>query len=231
VHGGGPKANALLERLKITPIKVGGRRVTDQETLEVMKMILPGICNSDILAGLKKRNIPASAVSAISIIEAHKRPPKQVSGADSVVDFGFVGDVDKCNSSLLEALLEKNFLPVISPLSVSRDGTILNINADTIASHVALATRAQALILITKIGGVFANIDDPQSRISQLTVNQAKEKIKGGVIVGGMIPKIEECFKLLEGPLKRVHIVGVNNPTMLQDEMSVPGSKGTTITS
>jgi acetylglutamate kinase len=181
------------------------------------------------LAGLKKHNILASAVSAISIIEAHKRPPKQVSGADRIVDFGFVGDVDKCDSTLLEILLEKNILPVISPLSVSKDGTILNINADTIASHVALAIQANTLVLITKIGGVFTNIEDPHSRISKLTITQAKEKIKDGTIVGGMIPKIEECFKLLEGPVERVHIVGVSSPTMLQEEMLKPGSCGTAI--
>ncbi len=230
IHGGGPLASSLSQRLGITPKKVGGRRVTDTETLEVMKMVLPGIINSNILALLKKKEVPCSTLSGINLFHAEKRPPKIVSGSGGKeIDFGAVGDLISVDTTLINLLLTANIIPVISPLCASNQGHCLNINADTIATFIAANTDAKDLVLITKVGAVFEDINNPQSKIDQLSVAQAQEKIAQGVIQGGMIPKLEESFPLLKKQLKKIHIVGTANTTTLLNEIKEPGSEGTVI--
>ncbi|MBT3983885.1 MAG: acetylglutamate kinase [Bacteriovoracaceae bacterium] len=230
VHGGGPLASKISTRLNLTPSKVGGRRVTCSETLEVMKMTLPGIINSNVLAILKSRKLPGVAVSGISVVEAVKRPPKVVSGSDgAVVDFGFVGDVLGVDPTYFGHLLEHRYIPVVSPLCSDSDGVMLNINADTISVQVARAVNAKKLVLVTGIGGVFGDLDDKSSKITTLSVSSAKEKILDGTIQGGMIPKLEEGFKLLGGDLDSFHIVGVDSPESILREIKEPGSVGTAV--
>ena len=230
VHGGGPVATELGQKLSIAPIMVGGRRVTCEQTLEVMKMTLPGIVNSNVLAVLKKFKLPGVSVSGISIVDAITRPPKVVSGSDGkVIDFGYVGDILDINTTLLSHLLNKHFIPVISPLSCDVNGKILNINADTVASQTAKKIKAYKLVLITEIGGVFEDINDKSSRLKILTADSARQKIAEGIIQGGMIPKIEEGLKLLQGHLSSFHIVGINSSETLLQEINNPGSVGTAI--
>ncbi|HLE10308.1 MAG: acetylglutamate kinase [Bdellovibrionales bacterium RIFOXYD12_FULL_39_22] len=230
VHGGGPLATALSKRLNIEPKMVGGRRVTCKETLEVMKMTLPGIINSNILAMLKKHKLPAVAVSAISFINASLRPPKRVSGSNNeVVDFGFVGDIKSVDPALINFYLEKKLIPVISPLCADDKGNILNINADTVATATAEALEVDSLVMVTQVGGIFEDIKNPSSKMTLLSMSEASKKIAEGIISGGMIPKVEECNKLFEKQLSAVHIVGVNSPDDIANEIAHPGSVGTTI--
>lgn len=230
VHGGGPLATKLSKQMGLVPEMVGGRRVTNSETLDVMKMVLPGIINSNVLGILKKSSLPAISSSGISFIRSHKRPPKAVSGSDGkVVDFGFVGDIDEVDPTQLNWLLEGDFIPVVSPLTCDQNGTILNTNADTVAVQIAKACKASKLVLITKVGGVYQDINDNDSRFSSLTKDQAKKLIENGIIQGGMIPKLEEGFKLLSDQLESFHIVGTDTPETLANELSRPGSMGTAI--
>ena len=231
VHGGGPLASSLSTRLGLVPKKVGGRRVTDADALEVVKMVLPGIINSNILAILKKNSLNGAAVSSISLFKAVKRPPCIVSGSNGEkVDFGFVGDVVSMDTKHIDILLNENIIPVVSPLCAGDNGDCLNINADTIATSIASNTNAKDLVLITKIGAVFEDINNPSSKIKTLSVLEAKQKIEQKIIQGGMIPKLEECFPLLAQQLKMIHIVGTDKKETLLSEIENPGSEGTVIT-
>jgi acetylglutamate kinase len=230
VHGGGPRANHISKEFGITPIKVGGRRVTDRETLDVVKMVLPGIINSDILAMAKSKSIPAVSLSGISLFTAKKRPPLVVSGSNGEkIDFGYVGDIHGVNEDILSTLLSNNLIPVISPLCSDDSGVQLNINADTVACSLAYYIKAKGLTLITKVGGVFRDINDSDSLIHSLNINEAKQCIQDGVIQGGMIPKIEETFRLLENGLERVYVVGTTTDKTLLNAIENPGSEGTYI--
>lgn len=230
VHGGGPIASELSKRMGIEPNMVGGRRVTCSDTLQIMKMVLPGIVNSNVLNELNKRGLPAASASGIGIVKAHKRPPKVVSGSDGKeIDFGFVGDVDDIDPKLLNTLLESNFIPVLNPLSSNSNGMLLNINADTIATWVANKVKAKKVVLVTAVGGVFKSIEDPDSRYSTINMEDAKGLIKEGIIQGGMIPKIEEGFKLLEAGMESFHIANTATSETLLQEIQNPGSVGTAI--
>ncbi len=230
VHGGGPLATSLSKRLGVVPNKIGGRRVTDKETLEIIKMTLPGIVNSNILAMMKSKKLPGVSLSGITLFTAKKRPPRLISGAgDKKIDLGFVGDIIDVNQNILNTLFAAKLIPVISPLCADEQGVCLNINADTVATSLAHKIKADQLVLITKIGGVFKDIKNPQSKIDKLNITQAKQAIADGIIQGGMIPKIEESFKLLEKQLNWVHIVGTAKPETLLNEINNPGSEGTAI--
>ena len=230
IHGGGPSATELSKRLGIESKFVGGRRVTDLATLEVMKMTLPGVTNSNVLAACRRMGLPGVAVSGISLLEASKRPPKPVSGSNGEnVDFGYVGDVSRVNNQLLVDLIEKNYLPIVSPLGCDQSGQVLNINADTVAVRIAQSMMCDIFVFIAAVGGVFQNLDDKNSRFQQLTVQESKEKIQNKTIQGGMIPKLEEAFDLLSGHLQSFHIVGVSSPDNVEKEILNPGAIGTAI--
>jgi acetylglutamate kinase len=230
IHGGGPSATELSKKLGIKTEFIGGRRVTDLATLEVMKMTLPGLANTNVLAMCKKNKINAVTVSGLSIVKAIKRPPVVVSGSDGhAVDFGYVGDVIGVETKLLFDLLEKKYVPIVSPLACDEQGQVLNINADTVAVQIAQAMGADKFVFITTIGGVFEKLEDNNSRFTKLTVKEAKNLITQGTIQGGMIPKLEEAFILLDGKLSTFHIVGLHTDNDVQKEIEQPGSVGTVI--
>ena len=226
VHGGGPQATALARRLGIESRIVGGRRVTDDPMLEVMKMIVAGRLNVDLVAALRGDGVPAFGVSGASgVIRAHRRPPRVVSGAgDAPIDFGLVGDIDGFDVDLLDALDARDALPVIACLGADASGTVLNINADVVASQLAGAVRAGALVACTSVGGVRRDKDDPSTRLPRLTVAEAKAAISDGSVQGGMIPKLEEAFAPLAAGVGAVHIVA---PTEIATSLLAPGSVGT----
>ncbi len=230
VHGGGPAATKLSKTLGIEPKMVGGRRVTCEKTLDVMKMSLAGTINSDILAMLKKHKVIALSASGISFLNAKKRPPKAVSGSNGeIIDFGFVGDITSVDTFALESLINNNIVPVVNPLSCDENGQVLNINADTISVQIAKAIKAKKLVLITEVGGVFKDINDKSSRYSTLTHQEAKKLIADKIVEGGMIPKLEEGFTLFQGDLDVFHICGISKPEELLQEIKMPGSFGTAI--
>jgi acetylglutamate kinase len=226
VHGGGPQATALSKRLGIEPRIVGGRRVTDAPTLDVMKMVVAGRLNVDLVAALRAAGVAAVGLCGSGgVIRAHRRPPRVVSGGgDTPVDFGFVGDVDGFDRALLDALDGAGFMPVLACLGGTDDGQVLNINADVVASQLAAALRADALVACTAVGGVRRDKDDPSSRLPRLTVDEARAAIAGGIVQGGMIPKLEEAFAPLAAGVRAVHIVG---PSEIAQSLADPGSVGT----
>ena len=226
VHGGGPQATALARKLGVESRVVGGRRVTDDPMLEIMKMIVAGKLNIDLVAALRGDGVPAFGVSGASgVIRAHRRPPRIVTGAgDTPIDFGLVGDIDGFDMEILDALDARDALPVIACLGADTSGTVLNINADVVASQLAAAVRAGALVACTAVGGVRRDKDDPATRLPRLTVAEAKAAIADGTVQGGMIPKLEEAFAPLAAGVRAVHIVA---PTEIATSLLAPGSVGT----
>lgn len=226
VHGGGPQTTELSRRLGIEPRLVGGRRVTDEAALDVLKMVVAGRLNVDLVAALRGAGVAALGLSGSSgVVRAHRRPPRPVSGSDGApVDFGLVGDVDGFDLPLLEALEARGYLPVVACLAAGGAGETLNINADVVASQLAAAARAAALVACTAVGGVRRDKDDPATRIPRLTVAEAQAAIRDGVVQGGMIPKLEEAFAPLEAGVGAVHIVA---PGEIAAALAAPGSVGT----
>ncbi len=229
-HGGGPQGSALSKRLGLTPNLVGGRRVTDAATLQVMKYVLAGEVNVDVVAACRRAGITrAVGISGVSdgLVTAVRRPPSVVSGSEGKpVDFGFVGKVVEIRTALLRHLLAGGLLPVVNTLGVGTDGQVYNINADTISTAIAGALQADDLYLLTGVVGVLRNKDDPSTRIERLTAQEARQAIAGGVIVGGMIPKVEEALKHLKRGLRAVHILGAAG---FVAHLADPGSTGTTL--
>ncbi|MEM7153023.1 MAG: acetylglutamate kinase [Myxococcota bacterium] len=237
-HGGGPQAGALQKRLGVPTVKVGGRRVTDEPTLQVMKQVLAGEVNVDLVAAAVAEGLPAVGISGVScgLVTAHRRPPMVVSGGgDAPVDFGFVGNIDEIRVELLEHLWTGGFVPVMNTLGIDGQGhgepvsrQVYNINADTVASAVAAALRVDHLFLMTAIGGVMRDKDDPSTRIPVLRASEARAAIAEGTIVGGMIPKIEEALDNLARGIGAVHIIGPG-AGRLEAAANEPGRQGTAL--
>ena len=225
VHGGGPQATALARRLGIEANIVGGRRITDDPMLAVVKRVVAGL-NVDLVAALRADGVPAFGVSGASgVIRAHRRPPRVVTGAgDAPIDFGLVGDIDGFDLEMLDALDARGALPVIACLGADASGVVLNINADVVASQLAAAVGAGALVACTAVGGVRRDKDDPATRLPRLTIAEAKAAIADGTVQGGMIPKLEEAFAPLAAGVGAVHIVA---PTEIATSLLSPGSAGT----
>jgi acetylglutamate kinase len=226
VHGGGPQATALSQRLGIAPRIVGGRRVTDAATLEVIKMVVAGQLNVDLVAALRAAGLRAVGLHGASgLVRASRRPPRVVSGGGpDPVDLGAVGDVEGFDLALLATLADAGYLPVIAGIGVSARGDVLNINADVVASQLAAAIGASALVAVTGVGGVRRDATDAATRIPRLSVSQARAAIGDGTVRGGMIPKLEEAFAPLAAGVGAVHVVG---PGEIAASLAAPGSVGT----
>jgi len=229
VHGGGPQANELSELLGFKPQLVQGRRVTDERALEVAKMVFGGKINVEILSALRKhggRGVGLSGVDA-AIVKARKRPVTRVvgeGGAAQDVDFGFVGDIESVDAGLLEHLVGKGFIPVVSSLAADDDGTILNINADTIAAEIAIATRAEKLISMTTVPGVFRDFGTKEEIFSVLSATEAKELIRNGTVGKGMVPKLEACARAVTGKVREAHIInGLTRHSLLMEVFTKKG--------
>jgi len=232
VHGGGPQATELQKRLGQTPKIVGGRRVTDQETLEVMKMIVAGKVNVDLCAALVAggaKPVGLHGASACTVL-AQRRPPTIVSGGGpEPVDFGYVGDVIGVNDGLIALLISDGYVPVLACLGADERGGLYNINADAVANQVAIRLDARALVLVTDVPGVMRDINDPSSRIGRLTMADGKRAIEEGVVTKGMIPKLEESFAAIAQGVKAVHIVGKLAKGDLIRAVKTPGEVGTVL--
>lgn len=232
VHGGGAQATQLQERLGIPVQKVAGRRVTDAETLEVMKMVVAGKLNVDLCAALVAAGARPVGLHGASgpVIRAEKRPAKVYAGAGpDPVDLGLVGDVKAVDRGLLELLGREGYLPVVACLGVGADGQAYNINADTVANGIAVGLGAAGLFLVSDVPGVLRDVSDASSRIPQLTAAEGRALIESGVVSKGMIVKLEESFAALAEGVRRIHIVGRLQPGDLAREASAPGSVGTVL--
>ena len=235
VHGGGKQLTELASKLGVEQTIIDGRRVTDDATLEMAKMIFAGKINTDILAALRHRGIEAVGLSGIdaNIVHAERRPPKEVlnreTGVRAQVDFGHVGDVVKINSRLLTVLLEHGYLPVISSLGADDEGMVFNINADTVASEIAIQLQAEKLILLSDVDGIYLRAGEPDTKVSRVTVDEADELIRSGAATGGMIPKLQSITSLIRRGVHSAHIISGTNRNALLSEIFTDKGTGTMV--
>ena len=232
LHGGGPQLSDMQARRGIEPRKIGGRRITSKEDLQLVKQVLCGEVNVDLVASLQSQGVNALGCHGASgqIIQAVKRPPRIVSGSGpEPIDFGEVGDVVSVNRSLLHNLTDIGLVPVIASLGISGEGDIFNINADTTVVKIARQLPADLLIFVTGIGGIYQDIKDPGSRFASLNQTLAKQYIDRGVIVDGMIPKVEEALSLLESGVDAIVIVDTRKPEAFSSIARGESSYGTRI--
>lgn len=231
VHGGGKHATNLGERLGVSSEFVGGRRVTSKEMLNVAKMSFAGVLNTDLLALFKKQDLSAVGLSGIDgqLVTASKRKPTKVkdvqSGKEREVDYGFVGDDLKIETSVLKHLLSGGYIPVICSLAADKGGQILNINADTFAARIASSMDAAKLCTLGTVDGIMGNVNDPTSLYSVLDIEEAQNLIEKGIAVEGMIPKITTAIEALRCGVSKVHILsGVAPDALLQEIFTNEGS-------
>lgn len=235
IHGGGKQLNELAVKMGVAQTVIDGRRVTDDDTLELAKMIFAGKINVEILASLRQRGIEAVGLSGVdgNIVQASKRPPSEIfnraTGETSEVDFGHVGDVLRINDKLVRVLLEEGYLPVISSLGADDDGHIFNINADTIAAELAVSLEAEKLILLSDVNGVYLDINKPETKVSRLNANAAQNLIASGAATGGMIPKLQTMISLLIRGVNSIHIIGGTVKNALLSEVFTDEGTGTMI--
>lgn len=234
VHGGGAQTSAMQRRLGLEPKQVGGRRVTDAATRDVLKMVVGGQLNIDLCAALVRAGAQPVGLHGASscVIEAVRRPPKVVfGGPPEPVDLGYVGDVVAVNQPLLDRLLDGGHTPVLACIGASRDGEVFNINADAVANRLAVEMGAEALVFASEdVRGVLRNKADPTSLIATISEAESLELVAQGIIVDGMVPKVEEAFAAIHAGVRRVHIIGQLEAGDLAREIRNPGSVGTALT-
>lgn len=219
VHGGGRRATKVAAQLGIESTMVGGRRITDAEMLSVVTMVYGGLVNKNLVAQLQAKGVNALGLTGadMDIIRSHKRPLKKVKmddGTEQMVDFGFVGDVDRADGDRLAQLLDSGVIPVVAPLTHDGAGNILNTNADTMAQTVATALADKyevTLIYSFEKKGVLSNPDDDDSVIPVITRTSYNKYVADGTISGGMMPKIENALSAVEEGVKRVVITLADN--------------------
>jgi acetylglutamate kinase len=235
VHGGGKQLSELASLMGVEQTIINGRRVTDDATLEMAKMIFAGKINTDILAALRNKSVEAVGLSGVdgNIVHAERRPPKEIlnraTGEHEHVDFGHVGDVVEINARLLCVLLDKGYLPVISSLGADREGMVFNINADTIASEIAVQLEAEKLILLSDVDGIYLREGEPETKLSRLSINDAENLVREGKATGGMIPKLQSITDLLRRGVKSAHIINGRARNALLAEVFTDEGTGTMI--
>lgn len=209
VHGGGPQIDQTLERMGIQAVFSGGLRVTDEQTMEVVEMVLSGGVNSDLVGLICKQGGRAMGLSGRDDAFMRATRLEQVSGKDQTgapvkIDLGRVGRIDHVDPGLVKNLISNGFIPVIAPIAVDRDGRPLNVNADTAAARIAEALGAAKLILMTDVAGVKTR---DGTLLSSLGAAEAAAMIKDGTITGGMIPKVECALEAVTNGVEKVHII------------------------
>lgn len=235
VHGGGKQLTDLAAQLGVAQNIIDGRRVTDDATLEMAKMIFAGKINTDILAALRHRGVEAVGLSGVdgNIVHAERRPPREVlnreTGLSEQIDFGHVGDVLEINDRLLQVLLTHDYMPVISSLGADAEGRVFNINADTIAAEIAIRLRAEKLVMISDVDGICLQPGEQATKISRLTAGEVEALIKDGVATGGMIPKLQNITEILRRGVRSAHIIKGSLRNALLAEVFTDEGTGTMI--
>jgi acetylglutamate kinase len=234
VHGGGPQASALSRRLGLEPRLVSGRRVTDDVTLEIAKMVYAGQINVNLLAALRDHRVQAVGLSGVDaeLITAHRRPPVSVvddGGATVLVDYGHVGDIDRVDVRVLVTLLDARMVPVVASLAGGDGGEVFNVNADTVAESVAVALGAQKLIFLTSAPGVLRDRNDPSTLVAFADPDDLTGLMADGALSGGMRPKVEACIRAATGGVERTHIIDGRAPDALLLEVFTGSGCGTMI--
>jgi acetylglutamate kinase len=225
VHGGGPQITEYMDRLDLDVKFVDGHRVTDAAAMEVVKMVLVGKVNKEI----------------VSLINGHGDLSVGLSGEDGRmlltrkklqdgVDLGFVGEVDTVNPQLLNNLARDGFVPVVASIGVDEQGQSYNVNADHVAGALAVALQADKLIYLTDVDGIYGDLSDPSSLISEMSEAEARALVDGGTLTSGMIPKLTSCVEALEAGVNRAHIINGTVKHALLLEIYTPEGVGTMLT-
>ena len=233
VHGGGPEITDMLARLQIPSRFVGGSRVTDDATMEIVEMVLVGKINKEIVALINRHGGRAVGLSGkdANLIQAVKKMGKSIdsSGNELTQDIGFVGDVKKINPEIIQTVIKEGYIPIVAPVGVGEEGESYNINADYVAGEVATALGAAKLILLTDVEGIFKDYNNKKSLISELELNQVNDLIARGTISGGMIPKVECCVQAVEAGVTTTHILDGRIPHSILLEIFTDKGIGTMV--
>jgi len=221
VHGGGPQITALMQRLGKEPTFVDGRRVTDAETVDIVRMALVGQVNRQIVANVNQLGSYAVGLSGedAGLIRVDQRDPK----------LGFVGDVREIDATIVHRLLNEELIPVIATVGVDDEGQAYNINADTVAGAIAEALEAEKLVYLTDVAGVYGNFPDEASLISRIDVEGMEKLIADGKVSEGMIPKLESCIAAVRHGVRRAHILDGRLPHALLLEFFTREGVGTMV--
>lgn len=231
IHGGGPQVSETMEGLGIHPTFVDGHRVTDREAMNVVEMVLAGKINKEIVSLINHEGGRAVGISGkdglLAVAELHKIERRDNEGNMETVSLGRVGTVESgsIDPSVIRTLDDAGFIPVIAPVAVDREGESLNVNADTMAGAVAAALQAEKLILLTDTPGLL----NGNESIPRITPREAEELIRGGVISGGMLPKVRCCLEALKSGIRRTHIIDGREPHALLLEIFTMRGVGTLI--
>ncbi|MCL2179027.1 MAG: acetylglutamate kinase [Proteobacteria bacterium] len=229
VHGGGPQATALSNRLGLITQQVDGQRVTDEATMEVMKMVLAGQVSSDVASAMRMAHVPALCLSGLSAgLVLAKRLGDIPSPHTPTVDLGLVGHVYHVETPLLEKLSSLGLVPVLSSLADDGQGGPLNVNADNLAAQLAKGLGASHLFLLSNVPGVLEDVSNPQSRYPHLSGPQVAQLIASRKIYGGMLPKVEGALLAARESRTKVHLLSLSPPASLLEALKNPGSVGTT---
>jgi len=213
VHGGGPEISRSMSKLGKEPKFIGGLRVTDQETMDIVKMVLVGKINTEIVANIGFHGGKGVGLSGKDnlLLKARKRSPQvvvnQETGEEQMVDLGLVGEIESINPEILDVLTENNYIPVISPIGVDDRAETLNLNADTVAGEVGGEVGAEKLIILTDVPGILRDPSNKESLIKKATIAQVMELIEDGTVRDGMLPKVLTCISALENGVKSAHII------------------------
>jgi acetylglutamate kinase len=223
VHGGGPDINAMLKRLDIKSSFVDGLRVTDHDTMEIVEMVLGGKVNKEIVSGLNASGGKAIGISGKDggLLEAR--------AIDDTGKMGFVGEVSQVNPQIIETLIENGYIPVIAPIGIDNEQQSYNINADLVAAALAVALKADKLVLLTDVPGLLQDTKDSESLISVLKVSEVPDYIANGTIAGGMIPKVKCCVEAVIGGVGRTHIIDGRVPHSILLEIFTDEGIGTMV--
>lgn len=211
VHGGGYEITKAMEKLGKKPQFIEGLRITDEETLEIAKMVLVGKINTDIVSRLNAFGCRAAGISGKDgrLLVARKKAPQKVvtEKGEREVDLGLVGEVEEVNTEIIDILTSQGYVPVVSPIGLSINGSSLNLNADTVAGEIAHALRARKLLILTDVPGVLKDLNKKESLLRAIKAREVKGLINKGTIRGAMIPKVEACLRALKGGVEKAHII------------------------
>jgi acetylglutamate kinase len=227
VHGGGPQINTMLDRLGVAPAFAGGLRVTTDDTLQVVRMVLVGQVNKDVVGLLNADGPHAVGLSGedAKLLVAARRPPQEVDG--ELVDLGHVGDVVAVNPDPVTALLDDRMIPVVASVAVGADGGVLNVNADTAAAALATAVGAEKLIILTDVEGLYADWPATDELISELTADDLEARLPD--LASGMIPKMRACLDAVRGGVAKAHVLDGRVPHALLLEVFTDSGIGTQV--
>ena len=231
VHGGGPKINSIMEKMGKKPTFVHGQRVTDEETIDIVEMVLGGLINKQIVSLINNHGGLAIGLSGKdgNLIKAKKKIIRKLSpetGVPEIIDLGLVGEVEKINPRVLDTIDESGFIPVIAPISAGKKSNTLNINADYVAGEIASALKAEKLILLTDTEGI---LDKKNRLMSTLNAKKIKSLIANGTISGGMLPKVQACQNAISNKVGKTHIIDGRTPHALLLEIFTEEGIGTEI--